>query len=127
MMSLSSKLIHNLLQKCFSQTKPCFASNYKAAGFCYTLSHRKRFSALTYEMAAKLVLEKESRQYNWERAFDEIQSKERNSDRFSGLSVDVAGSLSNIELNRYHNVLAYDHSRALITDPDDKELYINAN
>ena len=28
---------------------------------------------------------------------------------------------------RYHNVLAYDHSRALITDPDDKELYINAN
>ena len=28
---------------------------------------------------------------------------------------------------RYHNVLAYDHSRALITDPDDKDLYINAN
>ena len=64
------------------------------------LCQRRRFSALTSEMATKLVLEKESRQYNWERAFDEIQSKERNSDRFSGLSVNVAGSLSNIELNR---------------------------
>ena len=31
------------------------------------------------------------------------------------------------DLRRYHNVLAYDHSRALITDPDDKDLYINAN
>ena len=69
-------------------------------GVCNPLSHRKLFSALTHEMATKLVLEKESRQYNWERAFDEIQSKERNSDRFSGLSVNVAGSLSNIELNR---------------------------
>ena len=62
--------------------------------------YRRLFSALTDEMATKLVLEKESRQYNWERAFDEIQSKERNSDRFSGLSVDIAGSLSNEELNR---------------------------
>jgi len=125
-MSSSSKLFHSLLilQKCFNLTT-CSASTYK--GVCNILSHRRRFSALTYEMATKLVLEKESRQYNWERAFDEIQSKERNSDRFSGLSVNVAGSLSNIELNRYHNVLAYDHSRALITDADDKDLYINAN
>ena len=30
-------------------------------------------------------------------------------------------------LCRYHNVLAYDHSRALITDAEDKDLYINAN
>lgn len=127
-MSSSSRLCHNLLilQKCLSLTT-CSASKFKPPGVRPPLSQRRRFSALTSEMATKLVLEKESRQYNWERAFDEIQSKERNSDRFSGLSVNVAGSLSNIELNRYHNVLAYDHSRALITDPDDKDLYINAN
>jgi len=127
-MSSSSKLFHSLLklQICFKLTA-CSATNYKAPGLCNPLSYRRLFSALTDEMATKMVLEKESRQYNWERAFDEIQSKERNSDRFSGLSVNVAGSLSNIELNRYHNVLAYDHSRALITDQDDKDLYINAN
>jgi len=126
-MSSYSKL-HTLLilQKCSSLTR-CSVTNYKAPGVRNPLSHRKLSTALPHEMANKLVLEKESRQYNWERAFDEIQSKERNSDRFNRLSVNAAGSLSNIELNRYHNVLAYDHSRALITDPDDKDLYINAN
>jgi len=38
----------------------------------------------------------------------------------------VAYRESNLDLNRFHNVLAYDHSRALITH-DNKEIYINAN
>lgn len=60
----------------------------------------RRFAAPTNEMATRLVLEKESHQYNWERAFDEIQTKERNSDRFTRLSAIVAYRESNIELNR---------------------------
>jgi len=95
-------------------------------GVSLQINLSRRFAAPTNEMATRLVLEKESHQYNWERAFDEIQTKERNSDRFTRLSAIVAYRESNIELNRYHNVFAYDHSRALITHQN-KEVYINAN
>jgi len=77
-------------------------------------------------MATRQVLERESRHYNWERAFQDIQSKERNSERFTRLSTFVAYRESNLDLNRFHNVLAYDHSRASVTH-DNKEIYINAN
>ena len=52
------------------------------------------------EMATRQVLERESRHYNWERAFQDIQSKERNSERFTRLSTFVAYRESNLDLNR---------------------------
>lgn len=128
-MSSSSKGLSSLklLHTCLGLARSIPVRKYLVApGVSLPLSIRRRFSAPTGEMATKLVLEKESHQYNWERAFEEIQSKERNSDRFTRLSATVAYNESNIELNRYHNVLAYDHSRALITH-NKNEVYINAN
>jgi len=75
---------------------------------------------------AKMLLETESAYNNWKKSFQEIQEKELNCERFTRLSTSVADSNSNITLNRYYNVIAYDHSRVIVQH-DDKEIYINAN
>ena len=104
MWSISRVVSHNIWLSTF---RPATGNG---AGFCkglhfvcvpVSLVSLRRSSGLAGEMATKLVLERESRQYNWERAFQEIQSKERNSDRFTRLSTIVAYRESNLDLNRW--------------------------
>jgi len=73
-----------------------------------------------------MLLERDSVHNNWKKSFQEIQEKELTCDSFTRLTTDVADSHCNIALNRYYNVIAYDHSRVLLHH-DDKEVYINAN
>jgi len=83
-------------------------------------------AGLTNQPASKMLLEREAAYNNWKKSFQEIQEKELNCERFTRLSTTVADSNTNISLNRYYNVIAYDHSR-VIAHHDDTEIYINAN
>jgi len=73
-----------------------------------------------------MPLEREAAYNNWRKTFSDLQKRELKEERFVSLSTTVAESSSNLSLNRYYNVLAYDQSRVLLTH-DDKEVYINAN
>lgn len=73
-----------------------------------------------------MLLEREASYNNWKKSFNDLQKREMNEERFAVLSTNVAESSSNIMLNRYNNVLAYDQSRVVVTH-DDKEIYVNAN
>lgn len=48
------------------------------------------------------------------------------SERFTSLTTSVADDYANFPLNRYYNVIAYDHSRVILHH-DEKEIYINAS
>lgn len=74
----------------------------------------------------RMLFEKEVASNDWQRSFNEIQYKERNEERFTNLTTKVAESEENLPLNRYYNVLAYDHTRVKVTHGDD-DLYVNAN
>jgi len=74
----------------------------------------------------KMLLENEAAVHNWKKSFLEIQQTEASSDRFTSLTTRVAEDYANFPLNRYYNVLAYDHSRVIVHH-DDKDIYINAN
>lgn len=71
------------------------------------------------------ALEKESSKVNFRNLFLELEIKEANSDKFSGLTTMVADTYANKPLNRYYNVLAYDQSRVKLKYKRD-EIYINA-
>eukprot|EP00092_Neocalanus_flemingeri_P030624 GFUD01033252.1.p1 GENE.GFUD01033252.1~~GFUD01033252.1.p1 ORF type:complete len:379 (-),score=103.23 GFUD01033252.1:121-1257(-) len=99
-----------------------------AVGLCITKSPPLTSSnrASLTNNPATMLLEREAAYNNWKKSFQEIQEKELNCERFTRLSTSVADSDSNISLNRYYNVIAYDHSRVILHH-DDKEVYINAN
>ena len=60
-----------------------------------------------------MLLEREAARCNWKKAFLALpdRDRERADDRFSALSTDIALSPLNLPLNRYYNMIAYDHSR----------------
>lgn len=74
----------------------------------------------------EMHLEREAKQTNWRDSFHQLESKVFSQDRFTQLSTDIATKRCNRELNRYENVLAYDHSRVRICH-NSQDLYINAN
>lgn len=80
----------------------------------------------TISSAGTMLLEREAATHNWRKTFMELQSKELNSEKFCSLSTKIGESSKNKYLNRYYNVLAYDHSRVIIHH-NEEELYINAN
>jgi len=73
-----------------------------------------------------MLLEREAALHNWKKTFHEIQEKELSSERFTSLTTSVADDYANFPLNRYYNVIAYDHSRVILHH-DEKEIYINAS
>jgi len=73
-----------------------------------------------------MPLEREAAYNNWRKTFSDLQKREVKEERFSSLSTTVAETSTNLSLNRYYNVLAYDQSRVLLTH-EDKEVYVNAN
>jgi len=75
-----------------------------------------------------MLLEREAARCNWKKAFLALpdRDRERADDRFSALSTDIALSPLNLPLNRYYNMIAYDHSRIKV-DYAGKDIYINAN
>jgi len=73
-----------------------------------------------------MPLEREAAYNNWRKTFSDLQKREVKEERFASLSTTVAETSSNLSLNRYYNVLAYDQSRVVLTH-EDKEVYVNAN
>jgi len=73
-----------------------------------------------------MLLEREAAIHNWKKTFHEIQEKELNNDRFTSLTTTVADDYANFPLNRYYNVIAYDHSRVILQH-EGKDVYINAS
>jgi len=73
-----------------------------------------------------MLLEREAALHNWEKTFHEIQEKELRNERFKSLTTNVADDEANFHLNRYYNVIAYDHSRVILHH-NGKEVYINAS
>lgn len=71
------------------------------------------------------ALEKEASKVNFRNLFIELELKEANSDKFSGLTTLVADTFVNKPLNRYYNVLAYDQSRVKLKY-EREDIYINA-
>merc|ERR1719323_1529942 len=73
-----------------------------------------------------MVLEREAKNINWRDCFHQLESKVYSQDKYTQLTTDVATTRYNSDLNRYPNVLAYDHSRVRLS-LSDQDLYINAN
>merc|ERR1719154_1061771 len=73
-----------------------------------------------------MFLERGAKNTNWRECFQQLEQKVYSQDRFTQLTTDVATTRCNSELNRYPNVLAFDHSRVGLS-LNDREIYINAN
>lgn len=71
-----------------------------------------------------MLLEKEAGLSDWKKAFREL--KNANNERISDCTTKIAENSKNFGLNRYNDVLAYDHSRVIV-HYEDEEIYINAN
>jgi len=73
-----------------------------------------------------MTLEKEANKVDYRNLFHEINLKEDNSDRFTGLTTLVADDHENKQLNRYYNVLPYDHTRVKLKYQRE-DVFINAS
>jgi len=72
-------------------------------------------------------LEVEAADTNWRKLFEDLKNNEQCSERYANLTTRAADNNKNIQLNRYYNVLAYDHTRVKINTSENNETYINAN
>jgi len=65
---------------------------------------------------------------DWSRTFIDLERQQLSSSRFTKLTSKIGADIENMNLNRYPNVLPYDHSRVNITsETSGEEIYINAN